>query len=69
MSLQHLGVLSMTNMDPPFPISEMYYRKSKYYPILQAKFTPPRPPPPPAPEFLHATIPEFLHHPGSVSKI
>ena len=43
-----------------------------FYPILQAKYTPPLPPaaPPAAPpDFLHATIPEFLHHPGSVSKI
>ena len=33
----------------------------------QAKFTPAAPAP--APELLHATIPELLHHPGSVSKI
>ena len=44
------------------------------YQMLQAKCTPaaaaPAPPPPPPPlELLHATIPELLHHPGSVSKI
>ena len=35
--------------------------------LLQVKCTPPAPPT--AQEFLHATIPELLHHPGSVSKI
>ena len=42
--------------------------------MLQAKCTAlppatPAAPAAPAPEFLHATIPEFLHHPGSLSKI
>ena len=46
----------------------------KSNPILQAKCTPPPPPaaPPAAPappEFLYATITEFLHNPGYVSKI
>ena len=42
----------------------------RQYPILQAKCTPPvAAAPAPAPELLHATIPELLHHPGSVSKI
>ena len=41
--------------------------------MLQAKCTAPAPAAPPAAappsELLHATIPELLHHPGSVSKV
>ena len=40
--------------------------------MLQAKCTAPAPaaaPPAPPPELLYATIPQLLHHLGSVSKI
>ena len=56
----------------------IYFLFSTEHPILKAKCIPPPappPPPPPAPpppdvpELLHATIPELLYHPESVSKI